>query len=116
MTSPATVAEQVEQQGVLTLECSIPEDMTIDEWRRRRSRAVGRRLRRRRSRTPAAARHLASVPDADCDHLHDATSRYDRSTKLLTFLLVCHECGTERVIETLRYEPRFEPYAEALAA
>jgi hypothetical protein len=42
-----------------------------------------------------------------CDHLHDTTSRYDVAKKLLTFLLCCPVCGTERVIESLRYEPEF---------
>ena len=44
-----------------------------------------------------------------CDHLHESTSRYDRRRRLLTFLLVCPICATERVIEVQRYEPRFEP-------
>jgi hypothetical protein len=41
-----------------------------------------------------------------CDHLHDTTSRYDAAQKLLTLLLVCRICGTEKVVETLEYEPR----------
>jgi hypothetical protein len=41
-----------------------------------------------------------------CEHLHDTTSRYDAARKLLTFLLVCRICGTEKVVETLEYEPR----------
>jgi hypothetical protein len=41
-----------------------------------------------------------------CDHLHDTTSRYDAARKLLTCLLVCRICGTEKVVETLEYEPR----------
>jgi hypothetical protein len=45
----------------------------------------------------------------DCDHIHDTTTRYDHVHKRLTFLLVCPTCGTERVLETLRYEPRFRP-------
>ena len=106
MTSLPTMSEQLERQGVLVLESSIPEDMTITEWRRRPER---RARRRRGPGTPAAARHLAAVPEATCDHLHDTTTRYDRAEKILTFLLVCHVCGTEKVIETLPYEPRFEP-------
>jgi hypothetical protein len=43
-----------------------------------------------------------------CDHVHDSTTRYDRRRKLLAFLLVCPTCGTEKVVETLQYEPRFE--------
>jgi hypothetical protein len=41
-----------------------------------------------------------------CDHLHDATSRYDPATKLMTCLVVCRACRTEQVTETLEYEPR----------
>jgi hypothetical protein len=41
-----------------------------------------------------------------CEHLHDATSRYNPATKVLTLLLVCRTCGIERVVETLEYEPR----------
>ena len=50
-----------------------------------------------------------------CDHLHDTTSRYNPGEKLLTFLLVCRVCGTERVVETLHYEPRFEAFEQPLA-
>jgi hypothetical protein len=56
------------------------------------------------------------VPDAPCDHFHETTSRYDRAEKRLTFLLVCRTCQTERVVESVRYEPRFEPYPQRLAA
>jgi hypothetical protein len=41
-----------------------------------------------------------------CHHLHETTSRYDTSAKVLTFLLICRTCGIERVVETLEYEPR----------
>jgi hypothetical protein len=44
-----------------------------------------------------------------CDHLHDTTTRYDPVEKRLTFLLICPVCGTERVLETRHYEPRFRP-------
>jgi hypothetical protein len=66
----------------------------------------------RRERRPAAARHLAAVPAPTCDHLHDTTSRYDHAEKVLTFLLVCHACGTEKVILKVPYEPRFEQIDE----
>jgi hypothetical protein len=46
-----------------------------------------------------------------CDHLHEQTSRYDSDVKVLTFLLVCPTCETERVVEELPYEPRFKPCA-----
>jgi hypothetical protein len=42
-----------------------------------------------------------------CSHLHDTTTRYDRKSKVLTFLLVCSVCGTQKVVEELRYEPAF---------
>jgi hypothetical protein len=74
------------------------------------------RLEERLERHAAAGRHLSSVPAPACDHLHDTTSRYDRAEKLLTFLLVCHACGTEKVIVTLPYEPRFEQQPARMAA
>jgi hypothetical protein len=71
----------------------------------------------RLERRSAAARRLASAPAGTCEHLHDTTTRYDHAEKVLTFLLVCHSCRTESVIETLAYEPRFEPLEqERLAA
>jgi hypothetical protein len=45
----------------------------------------------------------------DCPHFHDTTTRYDKARRLLTFVLVCPACGLERVVETMPYEPRFEP-------
>jgi hypothetical protein len=44
-----------------------------------------------------------------CDHLCDTTTRYDPAAQILTFLLVCPACGTERVLEARRYAPRFRP-------
>ena len=44
-----------------------------------------------------------------CDHFHDTTTRYDPVEKILTFVLICPVCRTERVLETRRYEPRFQP-------
>jgi hypothetical protein len=46
-----------------------------------------------------------------CDHLCDTTTRYDPAAQILTFMLVCPACGTERVLETRRYAPRFRPTA-----
>jgi hypothetical protein len=78
------------RQSVLPVESTIPTEVTIDEWRRqRRSRPRPR-------------------PAADCGHLHDTTTRYDHARNLLTFLLVCPACHTEKVLETVEYEPRFE--------
>lgn len=67
-----------------TVECSIPPCMTIEQWRRQRS---GRA----------------------CDEFHETTTRYDREAKRLDFFLVCPRCRTARLIESLDYEPRFEP-------
>jgi hypothetical protein len=50
-------------------------------------------------------------PMITCDHLYETTTRYDAVEKVLTFLLVCPVCGTERVLETQHYEPRFQPTA-----
>jgi len=118
MTARARVSELVERHGVLVVESSIPEDMTIAEWRRLKPRAGRRRPWRRRPLTVDATRHLAAVPDAICEHLHDTTSRYDHAEKVLTFLLVCNVCETEKVVERMRYAPRFErlPQAPALRA
>jgi len=44
-----------------------------------------------------------------CDHIHDTTTRYDPVGKVLTFVLICPVCRTERILETRRYEPRFQP-------
>lgn len=66
--------------------------------------------------SPPRPRRLALVaplaPDGSvpCDHLQDTTTRYDHAEKLLSFLLVCPVCKTERLIDSLRYEPRFEPH------
>jgi hypothetical protein len=55
--------------------------------------------------TKAAASGI--FPGAMCDHLSDTVTRYDRDRRLLTCLLVCAECRTETVVETLTYEPNF---------
>ncbi len=85
-----SIAEYLERQSVLAVESTIPEGMTIKEWRRHRRRG------------PAAP--------GPCGHLHDTTTRYDHDAKLLTFLLVCPTCGTEKVLETQHYEPSFAPH------
>ena len=40
-----------------------------------------------------------------CEHLCDTTTRYDHGRKELSFLLRCAVCGTEELVETVRYEP-----------
>jgi hypothetical protein len=42
-----------------------------------------------------------------CEHLCGTTTRYDHAEKELSFLLVCAVCGTQELIETIAYEPRF---------
>jgi hypothetical protein len=56
------------------------------------------------------------VGPASCDQLHESTSRYDRTAKRLTFLLVCPVCQTEKVIETCDYEARFQSHAATAPA
>jgi len=102
------ISEQLVRRSVVRMECTIPPEMTIAQWRRQRAsgpRQKGRRL----GRLLAVASRLVSLPGAPCDHLHDSTTRYDHDQKLLTFVLVCPVCRTENVIETQHYEPRFEP-------
>jgi hypothetical protein len=53
----------------------------------------------------------STLAAASCDHMHESTSRYDRASKRLTFLLVCPVCRIEKVIETREYEPRFQAHA-----
>ena len=110
MTEPArsSISEQLTRQSVVPMECTIPPGMTIAQWRRERS-PRPRPKRRHSARLLAGAARLVSRPAAQCDHLHDSTTRYDRDRKVLTFLLVCPVCHTEKVVETQRYEPRFEP-------
>jgi hypothetical protein len=91
MSALRPVAEQLERQSVVLVDCTIPAELTIEQWRRQRR--------------PRPARA------AGCDHLHDSTSRYDHDTKRLTFLLVCPVCGTEKVVDSIPYEPRFTPHA-----
>jgi len=67
-----------------TVESSIPPCMTIAQWRRQRA-------------EPA------------CDEFQETTTRYDREAKRLDFFLFCPRCRTARLIESLDYEPRFEP-------
>jgi hypothetical protein len=64
------------------------------------------------AKTTAAGRGI--VPAAMCDHLFDTTSRYDSDRKLLTFLLVCPVCGTDKVVERRSYEPWFRPIPAAM--
>jgi hypothetical protein len=45
-----------------------------------------------------------------CHHSHESTTHYDHDQKLLSFLLVCRVCGTEKLVHSQPYEPRFEPH------
>jgi hypothetical protein len=80
MTTPAR------HLSLVTMESTIPGEMTVAEWCR--------------SGRPRGTQ---------CDHLHESTSRYDPAEKQLDFLLVCPVCKTERLVDTVDYEPRYEP-------
>jgi ribosomal protein L44E len=90
------------------VECTIPPDMTIEQWRRLRR---GSALTQRNpwSLLLVAARRVARHAEQPCDHLHETASRYDHAAKRLELLLTCPVCKTEKVIHSLAYEPRFEP-------
>ena len=90
MTDLRLISERLESQSVARMDHSIPGDLTIDEYRRQ-------------------GRPSSTCP-ARCDHLHDSTSRYDHEAKRLTFLLVCPVCRTERVVDSIPYEPQFTPH------
>jgi hypothetical protein len=102
------IAEHLLRQSVVPMDSTIPPHMTIEQWRRLRS-SRAQPERRHSARLLAAARRVVSLRPAPCDHLHDSTTRYDQDQKLLTFLLVCPVCGSEKVMETQHYEPRFQP-------
>ena len=97
------------------VECTIPADMSIREWRGRHSPA-STPPRARLSRVAAAVRHLVPPRTPRCDHVRDTTTRYDHAAKRLDFLLVCPVCGTEKLIQSVPYEPRFEPMAASVHA
>jgi hypothetical protein len=102
------------QRSVATIESTIPPDMTIADWHKlrasRRPAKPRRRLLARSGRSKVVPlRPATSEQPEPCEHLHEATTRYDHERKLLTFLAVCRTCGTEKVVETQRYEPHYEP-------
>jgi hypothetical protein len=107
MTTRSAISQQVESRSVAAIECTIPVEMTIDEWRRLRPSRPPRP--RRSTRILTAARRVVPLRPVPCDHLHDTTTRYDHDQKVLTFLLVCPVCRTEKVVESRHYEPRFQP-------
>jgi hypothetical protein len=61
---------------------------------------------------------LSSLPACRHGGLHSATSRYDRSSGVLSFMLVCDGCGAEvQEVARIRYRPRFDSCrASSLAA
>jgi hypothetical protein len=110
MTADPNISQELERQSVIAMECTIPPEMTVDQWRRmlaerRQSRS------NRSSRLRVTARRVVPLRPVQCDHLHDTTSRYDHEHKQLSFLLVCSICGTEKLVETIPYEPHFEPHS-----
>jgi hypothetical protein len=102
----SSISEQLTRQSFVPMECTIPPEMTIAEWRRRRP-SGPRGTRPRPAGLSNVVRRLVSLRAEPCNHLHDSTTRYDPHRKLLTFLLVCSDCGIEKVVETMHYEPRF---------
>jgi hypothetical protein len=79
----SSFSEQLLRQSVVPRESTIPPELTI-------------------------ALPVVSLPATPCDHLHDTTTRYDHAHKLLTFLLICPICGTEKIVHAQQYEPRFQ--------
>jgi hypothetical protein len=104
-----SISQQLERQSVVTMECTIPAVMTVEQWRRLRAERR-RSTTQRSSRLRAAAPRILPLRPAPCDHLHDTTTRYDQEQKQLSFLQVCHACGTEKLVETIPYEPYFKPH------
>ena len=84
---------------------TIPGELTLEQWRALRP----RRKRERSERLGAGVRRVVALRPVTCDHICDTSTRYDQVQKRLTFFLTCSVCGTAKVIETLEYEPRFEP-------
>jgi hypothetical protein len=108
MTPDPLIAQELERQSVVTMECTIPGEMTVDQWRQLRSQrrtASGRSARLR-----GTARKVVPLRPPRCDHLRETTTRYDHERKQLSFRLVCPSCGIEKLVETIPYEPRYEPY------
>jgi hypothetical protein len=100
-------------RSVITIESTIPPDMTVAEWRGLLASRQPAKRRRRPLGLPGRGKVVqlrrAPAEETDpCGHLHETTTRYDHERKLLTFLAVCRTCGTERVVETQHYEPRYE--------
>jgi hypothetical protein len=96
--------EHLTLQSVVPIECAERGEASVA--RRRRRRSVGSSP-RRRSPTVLVGPWCDVSLRATCNHMHDSTTRYDHDQKLLSFLLVCPICGIERVVETMKYEPRF---------
>ena len=87
------------------MEGTIPGELTLEQWRALRP----RRKRERSARLVAGVRRVVALRPVTCDHVCDATTRYDRAQKRLTFFLACSVCGSAKVIKTVGYEPRFDP-------
>ena len=108
MSPDPLIANELERQSVVTMECTIPGEMTVEQWRQLRS---GRRrgASGRSARLRGVARKVVPLRPTRCEHLHETTTRYDHERKQLSFLLVCPSCGTEKLVETVPYAPRYEP-------
>jgi hypothetical protein len=109
VTTSTAISQEIERRSVDTVECTIPTGMTIEQWRRQRP-SLRRPERRHKAQLLPSARRVVSLRPEPCDHIHESTSRYDHTRKLLTFLLVCPVCRTEKIVESQHYVPRFEPH------
>jgi hypothetical protein len=54
MTADLSIGQELERQSVLPMECTIPPEMTVEEWRRLRS-ARPRAAKRRQTRVDESA-------------------------------------------------------------
>ena len=109
MTPDPLITSELERQSVVAMECTIPGEMTVEQWRQLRSQRR-RATPGRSARLRDAARKVVPLRPAPCDHLHESTTRYDHERKQLSFLLVCPSCRTEKLVQTIPYEPRYEPH------
>ena len=109
MNPDPSISRALERQSVVHMECTIPAEMRIEDWRRLRSERR-RSVSSRSSRLRAAARRVVPLRPEPCDHVHDTTTRYDHDSKQLSFLQTCHACSTQKVVETIPYDPSFKPH------
>ena len=79
-----SLTETIRARAVNVVESTIPADVTIADWRAKRRRAMTPAP-CWPSRALAAVRRLMHRSEAQCHHLQDATTRYDRAARRLDF-------------------------------